>query len=306
MKKQMLFLTAVVCSTLIAGCGGKKETTVSVDSGTPKETEVQTNDNQTQTENTATEVIDSGIISHLREVANDPDANSVSDKGVTYMFSKDDNGNRTLGTVVAFYTELPVLDTSTKETFCRSYVEKVLTELVPYLDDVQISDKEGMYQFCIPTEDYLVMLTPGEDFKSMMVLVSDIVPWKNDQNSKPQSSPAISLDETYNWYVGDIWNPLTNFRDYIETGKSNTGGAFDADFAYDEYTKALENKEKYTDYIHENHPDIVNAWDKMMGQIDEINKNLADGYEPGSEPIELDLLSQYSEAFYEYVNSQKQ
>lgn len=110
----------------------------------------------------------------------------------------------------------------------------------------------------------------------------------------------ILLDDVYNWYVGDIWNPITDFREYIITGKNSCGDAFDAEFAYESYKKAIKKTDEYTAYIHENHPDIVVAWDKMMEQVDIVNANLADGFATGSEKIDTDLLSQYSQAFYDY------
>ena len=46
---------------------------------------------------------DSGTITRLIEVANDPNAGSTTDQGVTYMFTNDDQGKRILGTVMAYY-----------------------------------------------------------------------------------------------------------------------------------------------------------------------------------------------------------
>lgn len=114
---------------------------------------------------------------------------------------------------------------------------------------------------------------------------------------------TLDIATVNNWYIGEIWNPITSFRDYIESGTDSSGEQFDADFAYDKYTKALEKKDEYTTFIHDNYPDIASTWDKMMEQVDIINKNLDDGYEVGSEEINTDLLSQYGESFYEYCNS---
>ena len=124
--------------------------------------------------------------------------------------------------------------------------------------------------------------------------------------STTQANPTeaeITIDEAYNWYVGDIWNPITSFREYIESGTGSSGETFDAKFAYEQYQKKITMMDKYTTYIHEKHPDIASTWDKMMEQVKAINQNLADGFETGSEKINTDLLSQYSEAFYEYYNN---
>lgn len=124
--------------------------------------------------------------------------------------------------------------------------------------------------------------------------------------STTQANPSeaeITIDEAYNWYVGDIWNPITSFRDYIESGTGSSGETFDAKFAYEQYQKKITMMDKYTTYIHEKHPDIASTWDKMMEQVKIVNQNLADGFETGSEKINTDLLSQYSEAFYDYYNN---
>ena len=115
-----------------------------------------------------------------------------------------------------------------------------------------------------------------------------------------EPAEAIEFIEVYNWYVGDVWNVLNDFSDYVERGTDCMGQEFDAEYAYTKYLKTMESKDKYTNYIHENHPDIATAWDKMMEQVDAINENLADGFEVGSEAINLELLQQYSEDFYEY------
>ena len=121
-----------------------------------------------------------------------------------------------------------------------------------------------------------------------------------DEETNLSEEESITIDEAYSWYVGDIWNPITSFRDYISYGTDSCGETFDADFAYEQYQKKITLMEKYTTYIHDNHPDIASAWDKMMEQVESINQNLADGYETGSEEINTDLLSQYSQAFYDY------
>lgn len=123
-----------------------------------------------------------------------------------------------------------------------------------------------------------------------------------ETGSGDDSTEEMTLSGVYNWYVGEIWNPIVDFRTYIASGTDGTGKQFDADFAYDLYIKSKEETQKYTDFIHEKYPDITNAWDKMMEQVDIISTNLADGYETGSEKIDTDLLSQYNSAFFDYVH----
>lgn len=112
----------------------------------------------------------------------------------------------------------------------------------------------------------------------------------------------ITLFDVRDWVTDGVWNNICDLNAYIDRGTDCCGREYDADFGYKQYLKALEKRDEYTEYIHKEHPDIAETWDKMFEQVDLINENLADGFETGSEKLKTDLFKQYESAFDDYYD----
>ena len=130
-----------------------------------------------------------------------------------------------------------------------------------------------------------------------------------DDSQEDTSSDSIpdKLSEINNWYIGDIWNNFVNFDSYRLNGKDCTGSDIDIDYAYEQFEKAYAKKEQYDSYINalsdDKYSDLKKAWSKMNEQIELIYNDLQEnGIKEGSPRFSLDLLRQYSDAFYSYIN----
>lgn len=121
-------------------------------------------------------------------------------------------------------------------------------------------------------------------------------------NQAEDDEEKLDLHDVRSWVTSDVWNNYCDLDAYINSGTDCCGREYDAEFGYKQYLKALDKREEYTEYIHKKHPDIIEAWDKMMEQVDIINANLEDGFETGSERLPIDLFQQYRDAFYDYCN----
>lgn len=115
----------------------------------------------------------------------------------------------------------------------------------------------------------------------------------------------LDLDDVYDWYVGQIWNPITDFDEFIKSGKNSAGQDFDAQAEFDDYVDAIEHIDEYTDYIHEYHPAIKENWDKMMEQVKTINATLDLGFDVGTEKIDTTTLATLNEDFFKYANENR-
>ncbi len=130
---------------------------------------------QTVSNITPQESADSGVIDYLLEVANNQDANSTMDAGVTYMFPKDDNGNRKLGGVLAYYSGLTGYEgSSDKKDFCMRYARDNLPEIIPFLTDAQVHDEDGFFGVVVTGTKWYVTLMPDSDYQGMTVIVSSV------------------------------------------------------------------------------------------------------------------------------------
>lgn len=126
----------------------------------------------------------------------------------------------------------------------------------------------------------------------------------SDEDFKRDES-ELNLDDVYSWYVGQIWNPITDFDAFIKNGKNSAGEEFDTQAEFDEYVDSIEQIGEYTDYIHEYHPGISETWDKMMEQVNAINAKLDLGFDVGTEPIDIKQLEEYNDTFFKYANENR-
>lgn len=118
---------------------------------------------------------DSGTIDHLIVVANDPDASTTMDDGVTYMFTKDDSGNRVMGNVMAYYKDVSGLDTTDLASYCRSYAENYIPEIMPYYDTAETHDEGGYFGVVVSTNKCKVTLMPDKDYGGITVIISVVL-----------------------------------------------------------------------------------------------------------------------------------
>lgn len=133
-----------------------------------------------------------------------------------------------------------------------------------------------------------------------------------DMGSETGGNVESSGNETENmlstikkWYTGEIWNKFVDFDAFRETGKDCTGSDIDIEFAYAGFLKSYELKEQYDSYINslpEEYGELKDVWSKMNEQIELAYQDLEkNGVSVGKPELELDLLRQYSEKFYELI-----
>ncbi len=132
---------------------------------------------------------------------------------------------------------------------------------------------------------------------------------ETNKNSKIQSNERETdsvLRKIQNWYTGEIWNNFVDFDAYRETGKDCTGSDIDIEFVYNNFIESYKHKDEYDSYINsltEEYGGLKKIWGKMNEQIELIYQDLeANGVTQGREGLELDLLRQYSEKFYELIS----
>lgn len=115
-----------------------------------------------------------------------------------------------------------------------------------------------------------------------------------------------AINTINNWYIGEIWNNFVDFQSYRLTGLDCTGSKIDINFAYKNFKKSYKLKEEYDVYIAclgSNYSEIKDTWSLMKKQIEIIYADLEEnGVKKDGSYLDLDLLSQYSDKFYELVN----
>lgn len=120
----------------------------------------------------------------------------------------------------------------------------------------------------------------------------------------------ITLKDVNHWATQDIWNKgFCDIDSYVKRGKDSTGKDMDIEFTISSLKKAMEKKDSYNEFIHNNYADyeqLLLSWDKMIEQTDilfekvktEIPRPSDDTYEFSS-----DLFHQYFMSFYSECNS---
>lgn len=193
MKKQKLIMVAAIMVMGISACSSKQETVAQT---TVQVTEdIETTGGSELSTTSASETVginpeqesfdtleaylnnyaDSKTHYLLYDIALNENANTLSDEGVTYMFSKDDNGNRILGTVMAYYKGNTGMDVSGQEEFCNSFVSAMFPELTNLLIKAETYSENGYWGKIITFSDYSITLMPDNSLNGMSVILS-----KND------------------------------------------------------------------------------------------------------------------------------
>lgn len=170
------------------------------------------------------------------------------------------------------------------------------------LISVGLSDRFQAYSL-IPVEER------SYEYKIIDSETAEIIYEYNSKDNQPEEKESEKsvddmLFEIKNWYIGDIWNNFVDFDSYRTSGKDCTGSEIDIEFAYDDFLESYELKDEYNSYINslpEDYEDLKSVWSKMNEQIENIYNDLeTNGLDEGLPRLELDLLRQYSDKFYEY------
>ncbi len=178
MKKVLVCITmaALVAATTI-GCGAEEESITAIEEVQEVETETVNEENTEATveeedsEESTEDVLEDGVITHLIEVANNP-ATTNMDEGVSYMFNKDEAGNRTLGSVIAYYSGISYDSATDNESFCKAFIDDYTPEIADKWDSAEIHDESNMYGVVISLDECDVTLMPDGDFEGMTVFLS--------------------------------------------------------------------------------------------------------------------------------------
>lgn len=190
MKKIALMATMLTIAILCAACSTKTEST----SAAPTETTTaETNAiaaKETTTTETTTVPIETGkqlnadtleeflsaypdsTTYHLFfDIMRNDESKSNQDNGVTYMFSKDNNGNRTNEGITAYYSEISDLPNEKVENFCSDFIKMYFPELSePFKNAETVTDPKYMQAAIF--KDYTIVLMPDNDNKGMTVMIS--------------------------------------------------------------------------------------------------------------------------------------
>lgn len=178
-------LGIVAVALLLSACGGQPAPE-QTNSDTAPAT-VVSSEETSHSEETSAEISTSSLADYLNEhkdsetyhllydIALNEDANTISDsdKGITYMFSKDDNGNRILGTVVAYYSDIENMDTSGQEEFCKSFTDSILPELSSFWNKSETYSEGESFGIIIPFDDYSITLMPDNNLDGMTIILSE-------------------------------------------------------------------------------------------------------------------------------------
>ena len=120
----------------------------------------------------------------------------------------------------------------------------------------------------------------------------------------------ITLRDVQNWATSDIWNKgFCDIGYYVKTGKDATGRDIDIEFSISNLKNAMEKKDIYNEFIHNNYADyeqLLLSWDKMIEQTDNLfEKVTTETPRPSDDTYEFssDLFHQYYMSFYSECNS---
>ena len=182
MKKRLGIMAVAL---LLSACGGQpasEQTVTNTEPVTVASSEYETSYSQEAVSKTSENSLANYLRNHensetyrlLYDIALNENANTISDsdKGITYMFSEDDNGNRIPGTVMAHYSDLDNADTSGKEEFCKSFVDSVLPELSSLWDKAETYSEGEYFGIILSFDDYSITLMPDNSLDGMSVILS--------------------------------------------------------------------------------------------------------------------------------------
>lgn len=167
----------------------------------------------------------------------------------------------------------------------------------------------GMYNGLIGEEIDNVSVTFVNDETGNIIDTLNSKDMESGQQSNADTGGGEAEDMLVtikDWYVGEIWNNFVDFDWYRTTGKDSTGSDIDIEFAFNSFLGSYALKEEYNSYINslpEEYAELKDVWSKMNEQIELIYQDLnTNGVAQGQPDLNLDLLRQYSERFYELID----
>lgn len=188
--KKRLFFASIVCALALAGCSAKTESeapeqtqeNVQTEEVTDETKNVEVSDSDADTEALNVDSLedylsnypDSNMHHVLYDIALNEDADGSGEDGVSYMFITDDEGNRTIGSVMAYYTGIDVADTSSNESYCDGFIDAVFPELSSLKDMAQDTDAEDHWIRSYYFNDYVVSFIPNSDFDGMTLALAKV------------------------------------------------------------------------------------------------------------------------------------
>lgn len=207
------------------------------------------------------------------------------------------------------------------ESFQKIEFNDSLTEFSVYVDSSKFGNFDTFNSFvfymtgayyqifnCVPS-DKLDVKVDYIDKDTNDILSSGKMSDAKTSSKEPDDviSEIDAIKEVENWYIGDVWNNFVDFASYREDGLDCTGSEIDIDFAYSQFKKKYELKEKYDTFIAslpDDYTELKESWNKMSEQISLIYNDLeVNGVVQGGPPLNLSLLEQYSDVFEEQVYS---
>lgn len=154
----------------------------------------------------------------------------------------------------------------------------------------------------------------GKKFLSILAVFAILLTACSSGGSSMSDSQIYDkLKEIDNWYVSDVWNDgLCDMGHYVAKGRSATGQDLDIEMTLKRYNEAMEKTEDYNTFVSglddEKYEDVKYAWDKLYNGVkasDEIIQ--ANDLVAKSElDLETDKLSQYHDAFRDYIYDLKE
>jgi len=117
-----------------------------------------------------------------------------------------------------------------------------------------------------------------------------------------EENPVAVLTEIDNYVIGDLWNAgFWEIDSYLKTGTGGLGQEIDIDFTKSQLDKAMEKKAGCDEFIvglDSSYSNIKEVWNKLSPEIDSLYQQI----QSGAPSINVDLFTQYREAFSDLVN----
>ena len=114
---------------------------------------------------------DRSDLEKLREIAFDESAKSFNSPRVNYMFPSDDDGNRKMGDVFAYYVAYDFAGSTARE-FTEDFIRVHMPELEDRIETAEEIEEEGSFALGIELVDESFVFWPDEDMGGITVIYS--------------------------------------------------------------------------------------------------------------------------------------
>lgn len=163
---------AVMLSTACQAAPAEENTTIAAQEGVEENQDTQTETAEKRDEISLEEFMESApdsLIHHLYyDVLHSPDSTEDMDEGVTYTFSKDENGKRDGKMVSAHYTKLET-ENASPGTLVNQFITDKIPEFAVHFDKYGQTDAEKEGSLRLKFTDYDLTLIPDEDLKGLVL-----------------------------------------------------------------------------------------------------------------------------------------